>query len=414
MYERVILWATPAFFVLIAIEILVGWRRGRFRYRTADAINSIALGQLSTYLGVFGRVLSFGLYVLSYEHLRLTTLDAGSPWVWVAGLLLYDFLYYWYHRFGHEVNVFWAAHVVHHQSEEFNLSTALRQTGTSYLFSWIFYVPMALLGFPPTVMLGVGLIDLLYQFWIHTEHVRSLGLFDRIFASPSNHRVHHAVNDLYLDRNYGGLLIIWDRLFGTFQPEEASVPIVYGTRDPLRSWNPLWANVHSYVAIGRDSWHARQPLDKLRVWFKHPGWRPADVAARFPKAPFEMASATKFAPPLGPNLALYCIVQSLVVLAFGTHFLAIVPRLGPELTVLYFAWLAASLLIIGGLTESRPAFVGFEAARLLSMAAVLALILEPTGASTWVPIVAVPAAFLVWLWAAGRIIRAGGSKAMAA
>ena len=414
MYERVILWATPAFFVLIAIELAIAWRRGRFRYRAADAINSIALGQLSTYLGVFGRIASFGMYVVIYEHARVATLDPASPWVWITGLVFYDFLYYWYHRLGHEVNVFWAAHVVHHQSEEFNLSTALRQTGTSYYFSWIFYAPMALLGFSPAVMLGVGLIDLLYQFWIHTEHIRTLGIFDRIFASPSNHRVHHAVNDRYLDRNYGGLLIIWDRMFGTFQAEDPAIPIVYGTRDPLRSWNPLWANVHSYVAIARDSWRARRWTDKVRVWFKHPGWRPADVVARYPKAPFEIAAVTKFAPPLPGGLALYCIVQSLVILAFGTHFLAVVPRLGPQLTLIYFAWLAVSLLIIGGLTESRPAFVWFEAARLLTMLAALAFIIEPTTASTWVPVAGIPLAFATALWAVGRTIRAGGSRPVAA
>lgn len=414
MYERVILWATPVFFVLIALEAFVAWRRQHAQYRLADAISSIALGQLSTYLGIFARLISFGLYVEIYRHLRLATLDSTSVAVWVAALVIYDFLYYWNHRLGHEVNVLWAAHVVHHQSEEFNLSTALRQTGTSYYFSWIFYAPMAVLGFSPAVMLGVGLIDLLYQFWIHTEHIRTLGIFDRIFASPSNHRVHHAVNDLYLDRNYGGLLIIWDRLFGTFQPEEPSTPVVYGTRDPLRSWNPLWANVHSYVSIARDSWHARRWTDKLRVWFKHPGWRPADVAARFPKAPFEMAAVTKFAPPLPRALALYCLVQSFVVLAFGTHFLALAPHLGPQLTLTYFAWLTVSLLVIGGLTESRPQFVWFEAVRLLAMLAVLAFMFAPTTASTWVPVAAVPMVFAVWLWVAGRAIRDGGPRAVAA
>ena len=414
MYERVILWATPAFFVLIALEILIAWRRRRYQYRAADAINSIALGQLSTYLGLFGRVLSFGIYVVIYERARFTTLDAASPWVWIGGLLFYDFLYYWYHRLGHEVNVLWAAHVVHHQSEEFNLSTALRQTGTSYLFSWIFYVPMALAGFPPAVLLGVGLIDLLYQFWIHTEHVRTLGALDRLLATPSNHRVHHAVNDPYLDRNYGGLLIIWDRLFGTFQPEDPAVTIVYGTRDPLRSWNPLWANVHSYVGIARDSWHARSWLDKLRVWIKHPGWRPADVAARWPKAPFEIAAVAKYAPPLSRGLALYCVVQSVIVLAFGTHFLAVAPHLGWQPVLIYFTWLALSLVVIGGLTESRAAFVWLEALRLVTVLTALAFIFEPTVASTWAPLVVVPALSAVWLAAISRSLRGGRPLAVAA
>ena len=402
MYEKVILWATPAFFLLIAIEILVAWRRRRSQYRFADALNSMALGQMSTYLGVFGRVLSFGLYVLIYQRARLLSLDSGSVWVWVTGLLLYDFLYYWYHRFGHEVNVLWAAHVVHHQSEEFNLSTALRQTGTSYLFSWIFYVPMALLGFSPAVLLGVGLIDLLYQFWIHTEHVGALGAFDRLFASPSNHRVHHAVNDPYLDRNYGGLLIVWDRLFGTFQPELAAEPVVYGTRDPLRSWNPLWANLHSYVGIGRDSWHAHSWGDKLRVWFKHPGWRPADVAARFPKTPFRLESVSKFDRPLPRALAAYCIVQSVLVLALGTHFLAVVPTWDALPTAAYLAGLVACLCIIGGLLEGRRAYLWAETLRLVALAAAIVVFARLQTSLAQGGIALATIAMILWLWRAGR------------
>ena len=226
--------------------------------------------------------------------------------------------------------------------------------------------------------------------------------------------MHHAVNDPYLDRNYGGLLIIWDRIFETFQPEDSAITIVYGTRDPLRSWNPLWANVHSYVAIAQDSWRARSWLDKLRVWIKHPGWRPPDVASRWPKSSFELAAVAKFAPPLPGGLALYCVIQSIVVLAFGTHFLAIAPRLGPEVTLIYFTWLALSLMIIGGLTESRPVFVWLEAARLASMLAALALIFEPTAASTWAPLTVVPALSAIGLAAVGRTIRNGAPAAVAA
>ena len=139
---------------------------------------------------------------------------------WAIGLVAYDFLYYWHHRAGHRVALFWAAHVVHHQSEDYNLSTALRQTSSGWLVGWIFYLPMAIAGFPPLVFAVVALIDLLYQFWVHTEQVGRLGGFDRWFCAPSNHRVHHAVNDVYLDRNYGGVLLVWDRLFGTYAEED--------------------------------------------------------------------------------------------------------------------------------------------------------------------------------------------------
>jgi sterol desaturase/sphingolipid hydroxylase (fatty acid hydroxylase superfamily) len=413
MYERVILWATPAFLLLIAIEALAAWIRRRSPYRLADAINSIGLGQLSTYVGVFTRLLTLGVYVLAFRHARLFTLDAGSPWVWVTALLLYDFLYYWYHRLGHEVNVLWAAHVVHHQSEEFNLSTALRQTGSGFLLSWVFYLPMAVLGVPPEVFLGVGLIDLLYQFWIHTEQVGSLGVFDRLFATPSNHRVHHAVNDLYLDRNYGGILILWDRLFGTFQPELPAVPVVYGTRDPLRSWDPVWANVHTYAALARDSWYARSWSDKLRVWIKHPGWRPADVAARFPKPPFRLGAVSKFERPLPSPLAAYCLVQAILVLAFGTHYLAVAPHwaLGPTLG--YLAGLVASLWIVGGLTEGRRTFVWLETLRIIAAAAVVVVALRMGAglAPAAAAVVVVAAVLCVWLWRAARALPQAGAAA---
>jgi alkylglycerol monooxygenase len=197
------------------------------------------------------------------------------------------------------VAVFWAAHVVHHQSQDYNLSTALRQTSSGALLGWVFYVPMAVAGVPPLVFGVVALVDLLYQFWVHTEQVGKLGWFDRWFCSPSNHRVHHAVNDRYLDRNYGGILIMWDRLFGSFKEEGRKMRVRHA-RQPLNSWDPLWANAEVYWALLRDSWHARSWADKLRVWFKPPGWRPADVAARFPSTP-SICSACRLSPAHEPG-----------------------------------------------------------------------------------------------------------------
>jgi sterol desaturase/sphingolipid hydroxylase (fatty acid hydroxylase superfamily) len=405
MYETVLLWATPAFFALMLIECLVARLRHVGGYRLADAVTSVSLGALSTYLGVFARLLSFGIYVLVWREARLVTLDASRWWVWLAALVGYDFLYYWYHRLGHEVNVLWAAHVVHHQSEDYNLSTALRQTSSSYLLSWVFYLPMALAGVPPQVFLVVSLVDLLYQFWIHTEQIRTLGVFDRIFASPSNHRVHHAVNDVYVDRNYGGILILWDRMFGSFQPELAAVPCVYGTRDPLRSWNPLWANLHTYAALVRDAVHARSWADKLRVFVRRPGWRPADVAARYPKPAFRLP-LEKYAPPLPKALALYCLVQFVVVLGFGTHFLAVEPGLGRPAALAYLAALVASLWIIGGLAEARAGFARLEALRLALLAALAVGLGVTAGATAPLLALAACAATGAWLYAAGRSLPA--------
>jgi hypothetical protein len=207
------------------------------------------------------------------------------------------------------VAVLWAAHSVHHQSQQYNLSTALRQTSSGALLGWVFYLPMAVAGVPPLIFGIVALIDLLYQFWVHTEQIGKLGWFDRVFCSPSNHRVHHAVNDRYLDKNYGGMLVLWDRLFGTFQPEADTEPCVYGTRTPLNSWDPLWANAQVYWALLADSWRTQHGADKLRVWLMPPGWRPADVAARWPQPAFNLARVHTYDPPLAPAMAWFAGLQ---------------------------------------------------------------------------------------------------------
>jgi alkylglycerol monooxygenase len=323
--SKVIVFATPVFFLLIALEFAWGLAKGRNTYRLQDAISSIGLGMMSQFTAVFTRLLRVGIYTAVYAHLSLVPLDAArefwNTWYgWVLALLLYDLCYYWLHRMGHESAILWAAHVVHHQSQDYNLSTALRQTSSGALLGWLFYVPMALVGLPPEVFGIVALIDLLYQFWVHTEHVPKLGWFDRWFCSPSNHRVHHAVNDEYLDKNYGGVLIIWDRIFGSFKEETA--PCVYGTRSALKSWDPIWANLEVYSSILHDAWHARSWADKLRVFIKPPGWRPADVAVRFPKPAFDMEAARqKFEAPISRAAQWFGAVSFMLMLAGVSAFL---------------------------------------------------------------------------------------------
>jgi sterol desaturase/sphingolipid hydroxylase (fatty acid hydroxylase superfamily) len=371
--ETVITFATPVFFGLIGLELLVAKLRGRPAYRAHDAISSIGLGVMSQLAGVFLKLLTVGVYAWCVQRVALFALPADSVWTWLGGLLLYDFLYYWLHRAGHEVNLLWAAHVVHHQSEHYNLSTALRQTSTGGLLGWIFYLPMALLGFPVSVFVGVALIDLLYQFWVHTEQIGRLGWFDRVFCSPSNHRAHHAVNDRYLDRNYGGILIVWDRLFGSFVEEDDTDPPVYGTRAPLRSWNPLWANVEVYWAAAQDMWHARRWRDKLLVWVKPPGWRPADVAAAFPKPGFDIRRA-RFDPPLPRPLTGYCLVQFGLLLAMTTHFLGLAAHAGLATLLAYALYLTAGLCLLGALLEGRRGALWPELLR-TALTAVLPLLL---------------------------------------
>ena len=212
---------------------------------------------------------------------------------------------------------------------------------------------MALAGVPPLVFGIVALVDLLYQYWVHTEHVPRLGWFDRWFCSPSNHRVHHAVNDDYLDKNYGGILIIWDRLFGTFQDEDPAQPCVYGTRGALNSWDPLWANAEVYWAVAQDAWHTRRWADKLRVWFKPPGWRPADVAARFPKPAFDITRVRTYQPAIGNATAWVAALNFVGLLGGVIVFLWYADTLPLGLAAVWFSALTAGLWAVGALTQAR-------------------------------------------------------------
>jgi len=353
--SQIIVLATPVFFALIAIELVVGLRRGHNTYRLDDALSSVSLGMLSQASVVFVPLLKIGIYTAVFSQLSLLP-DTGF-WTtvpgWLLALLFYDFLYYWNHRFGHTVGVFWAAHVVHHQSQDYNLSTALRQPSSYPLLGWVFYLPMAVAGVPPLVFAVVALIDLLYQFWIHTEQIGSLGRFDRWFASPSNHRVHHAVNDRYLDKNYGGILMLWDHLFGSFEPEDPREPCVYGTRNPLNSWDPLWANAEVYWALALDSWRAKNWADKLRVWLKPPGWRPADVAADCPRPAFDITTVKTYAPSVARPVRVFAVWQFVLLLGGVAVFLWRADTAALPHNLAWFAALLAGLWAVGALLQGR-------------------------------------------------------------
>lgn len=351
--SQIIVLATPVFFVLIAVEYAIGLKRRRNTYRLDDAISSIGLGMLSQISAVFTRLLRVGIYTAAYSTVAIwPDHPFWTSWAgWLTALVFYDLCYYWLHRAGHESAIFWAAHVVHHQSQDYNLSTALRQTSSGALLGWVFYLPMAVAGVPPLVFGVVALIDLLYQFWVHTEQVGKLGWFDRWFCSPSNHRVHHAVNDRYLDRNYGGILIVWDRLFGSFKEEDEKC--VYGTRKPLQSWDPLWANGEVYWGLLKDSWHARSWADKVRVWFKPPGWRPADVAARFPSPAFDLAAVQRYAPPMARSVQWFAGAQFALLLVGVAGFLWFADAWPLSRSAVAFATLLVALWAIGAVMQGR-------------------------------------------------------------
>ncbi|HYJ78125.1 MAG TPA: sterol desaturase family protein, partial [Longimicrobiaceae bacterium] len=334
----IILFSIPFFFLLLALELAYSAWSGRRLLRLNDSISDLSCGILSQVSGVFSKLLTIGVYIQVERHLAVQhwlpgvpawiegapfARAAGFPWVevrlpelaaWLAVFVLVDLAYYWSHRLSHHVNLLWAGHVVHHSSEEYNLAVALRQSSLHGLFTWVFYVPLALMGVPWQMYLSAYALNLLYQFWIHTRAVGKMGrLTELVLNTPSHHRVHHGRNPKYLDRNHAGALIVWDRLFGTFQAEEEEP--VYGITTPLRSWNPLWANVHLFVDIYRTARGAGSWRDRWMFVFGPPGWRPA--AQGGPLAPPEVTreTAEHFDPPLPAGLAVYGFVQFAVALA---------------------------------------------------------------------------------------------------
>ncbi len=383
-----IVYAIPGFFVLILVELLVTVVRKKDYYRLNDAVNSLSCGMLNATINLLVRV---GVYSIVFHHLALWEMESSAWWVWLLALALQDFFYYWYHRKAHEMNILWAAHAVHHQSEEYNLTTALRQTSTGFLFSWIFYLPMAILGIPPEVFVAVSLVNLLYQFWVHTRHIPKLGWYEWIFVTPSNHRVHHAKNRRYLDKNYGGLFIIWDRLFGTFVEEDDQYePIRYGTLKPLRSWNPLWANLQVYGGMFADALQTSSWKEKLTLWFRKTGYRPKDVASPM-KMP-DIHGYQNYDPGINSSLKIYIVVQFMALLV-GTTFLIGISHLVSYAFLLFWTTvLGINLIGVGALMERQHLLWLLEALRfVIATAALLMSDIFGVVAPLWVLV-----SVLVW------------------
>jgi alkylglycerol monooxygenase len=381
-------YAVPFFIALIVVELLADRWRGQRNYRVADAINSLSTGVLSTTTGLLTKGVGLLTYAFALKHLALIELPAQSVWTWVFAFVLYDFCYYWLHRMGHERNILWAAHSVHHQSEDYNLSTALRQTSTGFLLSWIFYLPLAVLGVPLVVFISVASLNLLYQFWVHTRHVPKLGWFEWFFVTPSNHRAHHAQNALYMDRNYGGVFILWDRLFGTFQEEDDNEPVVFGVTTPLASWNPLWANLQFYAQLWSDARRTERKWDKLRIWFMRTGWRPADVKAKYPLAKPDLSQFRKFDVPLDARQQVYIALQFAAYVGFGSYLMNFGEGLPATALIVGWGAMAFGLFTLGVALENRPWTLKAELVRL---ALNVPLVWQAPQVGLW------PASHLGWL-----------------
>ena len=305
--SSIITFAVPVFLLLIVIEYCYGKYKGKNTYRLNDTFTSLSLGMISRYPTMLNLGMQSLIFVYISKYLNVGLLSVKNPLTWVIAFLLYDLSYYWMHRMHHEIKILWATHSVHHHGEDYNLATALRQTSTGWLWKWIFYLPMIILGVPGEVFITVAGINLVYQFWVHTEHIGHLGFLEKIFITPMNHGIHHAKNKEYIDANYGGVFIIWDRMFGTYTARIPDVEPVYGTVSALQSWNPIWANFQIFTTMVKDTIKTKKYSDKVKVWFSKTYWRPEDcIETKDPKEFY-----VKFNPVITNDIKVFSFLQLL-------------------------------------------------------------------------------------------------------
>ncbi|MES2619722.1 MAG: sterol desaturase family protein [Bacteroidota bacterium] len=363
-----IIYAIPVFFLLIGIELLIAKMKNLSYYRMNDAIANLSCGIGSQISGIFTKTFTFIGYLYLYEH-SVWKIENNV----VTFILLFigvDFFYYWFHRLAHEISFLWGSHVVHHQSEEYNLTVALRQAWLQGAFSWVFYLPLAVVGFSPAAFLTIASLQTLYQFWIHTKLINKMNpAFEYVFNTPSHHRVHHGVNPKYIDRNHGGTLIIFDRWFGTFQVEEEEV--VYGITKQTNSWNPLWVNFEYWIDLFKEAFQVKQVKNFFLMMFKMPGWKPEELGGVAPLKEVTPQTFHKYNTEISGGMTNYAFTQFVIVLLSTTVFLVLQSK-PPFSESLVLKTLVASLIVlslvtIGGIFERKSWVPALEYLRIAAI-----------------------------------------------
>ena len=321
-YASILLWAVPGFLILVLIEMLYGHLTKKQSYVFMDTLASLSSGMTN----ILKDVLGFGIILISYPFLleKIAYWEVESTTgVYILAFICIDLASYLVHLINHKVNIFWNQHLIHHSSEEYNLACALRQSISNIIgFGALFLIPAAFLGVPSEVVITLTPIHLFAQFWYHTKHIGKLGFLEYIIVTPSQHRVHHAINPIYIDKNLAAIFCIWDRMFGTFQEELEDEPPVYGTLKPAMSWNPIWINFQHLYLLSRDAWHTRKWKDKLRIWFMPTGWRPQDVSKTFPVISRESDKNKKYKPTYNFNWKVIAVVHFLAITVMLFFFLS--------------------------------------------------------------------------------------------
>ena len=349
----------PVFLLLVLLEKLYGWYTKKDPFRNMDTISSLSSGVTNVTKDVLGLSIGIISYQWMVTHLAIFTIK--ETWItYVIAFIAIDFSGYWVHRWSHHINIFWNLHIIHHSSEEFNLACALRQSISSFfeLFTFLL-LPAALVGVPANVIAVVAPIQLFAQFWYHTRYINKMGVFEKIIVTPSHHRVHHAINKEYLDKNLGQIFIVWDRLFGTYQEELPNVPPVYGITRPVSTWNPIKINFQHLWLLIKDAWRTHSFRDKLRIWFMSTGWRPADVIENYPVRKIEdVYNFQKYDPKSSKVLQTWSWVQLIMLLLFVSYLFGNIAAIGSPGMFVYGGYIFLTVYAFTELMDkSRYAFV---------------------------------------------------------
>ncbi|MFT6811195.1 MAG: alkylglycerol monooxygenase [Saprospiraceae bacterium] len=347
-------------FILLFIEATYAYYKGNFNFRTMDTISSLSAGMTNAIKNVLGLTAVIIGYKYMFENWSLV--DQEVTWItYLLALIGLDFATYWYHRLAHNVNIFWNRHVIHHSGEEFNIATALRQSISKFVnISVFFLLPAALMGVPPKVIAIVTPLFLFVQVWYHTIHIGKLGWLEYIIVTPSQHRVHHAINKIYMDKNMSPVFCIWDRMFGTFQEELDEEPCVYGVSRQVNTWNPIKINLGHLWLLIRDAWYAESWWDKMRIWFMPTGWRPEDVEEKYPVVFADPKNFVKYDPQVSTGLKGWSFFQFSIMLAMVFHLLFKLSEIGYPGIFIYGIFMFLMIYSYTTLMDKDPNAVWLE------------------------------------------------------
>lgn len=360
-YGKILNIAMPVFLGLVLLEKLYGWFAKKESFKTMDMLSSMTSGYTNIIKDVLGLSISLLTYDYMVSHWAIYKVES-TIWVYVIAFIALDFSGYWVHRMSHQINFFWNKHAIHHSSEEFNLACALRQSISTFvnLFT-VFLLPAALLGVDAKVIATVAPLHLFAQFWYHTVYIGKMGFLEKIIVTPAHHRVHHAINPEYIDKNHSQIFIIWDKLFGTFQEELPDVPPVYGITRPVSTWNPIKINFQHLWLLIQDAWRTDSWRDKFRIWFMPTGWRPADVIEKYPihkiEDPYHFQ---KYAPKASLLMQVWISIQFLSTFGLISYFFANLASIGSPNIFIYGGFIFLIVFAYTELMDRNPYALLYE------------------------------------------------------